>query len=191
MSEGKGLVCEDICDWRSCQRRCPKAEIWSGLFKAGSEIHSLNRKRILDSAAIWLRDAIGLGGCAIKVLEGEEGPGSIAAQGMGEEDLKGFPPEAEERAVSQKNYVMFDLGGMPFLAVPITFKGRVLGVIYAHPRTKEFSSAALPIIGAMADCVGVALENERRYRIAVGNWHEAVKELWSKMDVWKSSKGSP
>ncbi|MEM2082241.1 MAG: hypothetical protein QXU06_05200 [Candidatus Bathyarchaeia archaeon] len=190
MSEGRGLVCENVCDWRSCEKDCPKAEIWREFLKFGNEIHSLNRRRILDSAASCLEEIIGLKGCAIKVL-GEEGePSLVAARGMGEEDLRSFPPEADGRAIFQKNYVMFDLKDAPFVAVPITFKGRGLGAIYAQLGAGS-SRSVLPFIRAMADCLGVALENERRYRIAIGNWHEAVKELWSKLDVWRSPKELP
>jgi len=184
------LICEGACDWRSCDRNCPKAEIWSELFKASGEINSLNRKRILDSAANCLGEIVGLGACAIKALGDEGAPPLIAVHGMREEDLKSLAPGAEEEAIRQRKCAIFDLMGSPFAVVPISFRGRALGIIYAKLGPGS-PGAALPFIRAMADCIGAALENERRYRIAIGNWHEAVKELWSKMDVWKSSKELP
>ena len=158
--------------------------MWSGLLKVGKEMHSLDRKRILTIGLVKLNDTLGLSGSITRILGDDEESGLVTSFGLTKEDLRSGLPEIDETALTQENPVILDSEPYSAAVSPITYRNKILGVLYAYSRAKEFPNEALQMIKAFAGCIGVALENERRYRAAMRNWHEAIEELWSKMDVW-------
>ncbi|MCW4032903.1 MAG: GAF domain-containing protein [Candidatus Bathyarchaeota archaeon] len=182
----KNFIAEEVCNPATCQKHCPRVDMWKNMFSSEKMIHSLGRKRTVDLTIKKMVMELGLSGCAMKILKDEES-NEFEITSSGNNYLKQHISEIEEKAVLQDSSIMLELeSGFSIIATPISFGVKNFGALYSYVQSKEFPREALEIIDAVAECVGVALENERKYKIVLKNWHEAIDELWRSIDVWKN-----
>ncbi|MBS7656168.1 hypothetical protein KEJ50_06725 [Candidatus Bathyarchaeota archaeon] len=170
-----------ICNWKLCQKECPKARMWATLATINKELHSLDRRKILTIALNWLSDTLKLAGCAAKLFENEEELSLITIGAIKKSDLNGLPEFNIKDALREP--LTLKLKSSTVMAFPIIYKTKVFGIIYVESK-EAFASEELDLIKELSECIGVALENEIKYKIAMKNWYEAIEELWSKLNVW-------
>jgi len=169
------------CNWKHCQKECPKAKLWSTLASINNELHSLDRRKTLTIALNWLSDTLKLAGCAIKLFKNEDELNLITVGTIKKSDLDELP-EFNIRDVLGEPLTL-KLKSFTIVVFPITYKTKILGMLYLYSK-EAFTNEESELIKKLSECIGVALENERKYKIAMKNWYEAVEELWSKINVW-------
>lgn len=172
-----------ICKWQACQKNCPKANLWKALAEINKELHSFDKRRILIISLNWLNKTLELIGCAAKIFENKEEPNLITVGSFEKNNLNSLP-EFNIKEALKKAPLTMNLGSLIITVFPIVYKTKIFGVIYTCSQRK-FENEELHMIKSLVEHVSIALENERKYQIAMKNWYEAVEELWSRMNVWE------
>jgi hypothetical protein len=186
----KKPIAEEVCNPATCQKHCPRVDMWKKIFNSEKMIHSLDRRRTIDLTMKKVVMDLGLSGCAMKILKDEES-NEFEITSSGNDYLKQHISEIEEKVVPRDSSIVLELkNGFSVITTPISFGVKNFGVLYSYAQSKEFPREALEIIDAVAECVGVALENEIKYKTVLKNWHEAIDELWRRIDVWKNPTAS-
>ncbi|MBS7658851.1 MAG: GAF domain-containing protein [Candidatus Bathyarchaeia archaeon] len=172
-----------ICEWKFCKKECPKVRIWATLASINKTLHSLDRRKILTTALNWLNNTLKLNGCAIKLFGNEEELNLITIGAIRKNDLNGLPEPNIKNALNEP--LTLKLKSSTLIVFPIICKTKVFGIIYVCP-SETLTDEELSLIKELSECIGVALENERKYKIAMKNWYDAIEELWSKINVWET-----
>jgi len=157
-------------------------------------------ERIVKSAA----SGLGAQGSALWLLEDEGNKLNLAAAyGFGDRGLiRRSIPASEEipEVLSGRTVAIYDatadpkaksieeveVGGMrAILAAPLFIKRRVAGVLKVCAKEpRDFDENDREFLSILANLGGIAIQNSKLYKMAMANWQELTKEIWSKVDAW-------
>ncbi len=157
-------------------------------------------ERIVRSAA----SGLGAQGSALWLLDEEGGRLELAAAyGFGDRGLarRSIPVSEEIREVLDGEVVaihdatsdprvkgleeVHGEGMKAILAAPLFMKGKVAGALKVYAKEpRDFDENDREFLSILANLGGIAIQNSRLYKMAMANWRELTKELWSKIDAW-------
>jgi hypothetical protein len=179
------------CSWKTCNKHCPRVEMWKEIFSSEKNIYSLDRNELLNFTLRKLNDTLDLVGSSIKISDTRKGSDPVKVFCPDNDEVKKCMTEIEKKPISKEGSNIFELSnGLAVAINPITFRNKILGMLYSYSTMKEFSKNTLDVIEAVSESIGVALENERKFRVLRKNWYNAVEEIWSKIDIWRNPTAS-
>jgi GAF domain-containing protein len=157
-------------------------------------------ERIVKSAA----SGLGTQGSTLWLLDDEGDKLNLAAAyGFGDRGLarKSIPASEEIPEVlggrvvaiydatadpKAKNIEEVEVWGMrAILAAPLLIRKRVAGSLKVYAKEpREFDENDQEFISILANLGGIAIQNSKLYKMAMANWQELTRDIWSKVDAW-------
>ena len=165
---------------------------------------SLKREEIFERVVRSAANGLGAQGSALWLLD-EEGRrlDLAAAHGFGDRGLSRRSMAASgeiPEVLSGKAVAIYDAASDPrtkgleevevegmrsILAAPLFIKGRVAGILKVYAKEpRDFDENDREFLSILANLGGIAIQNSKLYKMAMANWRELTKELWSKVDAW-------
>ncbi|MEM2339852.1 MAG: GAF domain-containing protein [Candidatus Bathyarchaeia archaeon] len=164
---------------------------------------SLKPEEVFERVARAAASGLGAQGSALWLLE--EGGGELElafAYGFGDRGLAKSMPISKElpELLSGEVVAIFDASSDPrakdleevrawgmrgILAAPLFIKGRVAGVLKVYSKEpRDFDENDREFLSILANLGGIAIQNSKLYKMAMANWRELTREIWSKIDAW-------